>query len=179
MALIDPRILTLIETLAEVGADRLAFEILEGVQAGEVLEESHDKLRHTQLSVRSRGQPIKVWGFEEPAPEPLSRPRTGDAQLSWAAAYVNQRLRDAVMMLDQSFHELESLLSTASTLERPAVISPTSGNITAVLKDDERELSVHRGGLASPSSEAHKVWPQIDSTSWHYPCSYASACHPF
>ena len=48
MAVIDRRLLTLIETLMAVGADWLAFEIFEGVQADGVSEETDDHSRVVQ-----------------------------------------------------------------------------------------------------------------------------------
>ena len=39
MAILEARLLPLIETLAEAGADWLAFEVVDGIRAGRVAEE--------------------------------------------------------------------------------------------------------------------------------------------
>ncbi len=153
MAIIDSRLLSLIETLVDVGADWLAFEILEGVQTGEVAEEPREKLRITQLNVRSRTRPVKERPWDDAGPAPSVRLRVGDAQLLWAAAYVNQRLRDAVFMLDASFDQIERILSIGPTHEGGPTVPATRGGMTFVLQTDERELSVNKNGLGAAGAE--------------------------
>jgi hypothetical protein len=142
--LIDTRILPLIETLVQVGADWLAFEVLEGIQAGEVSEEPHEKLRLAQESVRSKKRPIKQRPLEEPSGPPAALLRLDEAQLVWAAAYVSQRLRDSVVMLEQSFERLEAIsISSKLRLHDASRQNP----ITVVLQTGERQTSVIRDSL--------------------------------
>jgi hypothetical protein len=161
MAIIDSRILPLIETLVHVGADWLAFEVLEGIQAGEVSEEPHEMLRFTQMSVRSRKQPVNVRPLEEPSAQPIGLPRLGNAQLVWAAAYISGRLRDAVFMLERSFDQLENV-SSLSQDRRQVGLGQSA--ITVVLQTGEAQLSVSRYTLDEAKvglellSQALKGW---------------------
>src|SRR4051812_20982308 len=107
MATLDPRILDLIETLTIARLDWLAFEIVEGIQAGYVPTESSETLADTRRRVREDDQP-KATG--EPKPVTLeSEPVEGDAQINWAAKYVGERLDATLVYLAESIENLDAL----------------------------------------------------------------------
>ena len=165
MAIIDPRLLPLIETLVAADVDWLAFEILEGVQVGEVLEESFEKLRLTQERVRSTKRlSLKEHGAEESVLTPVSNPRTGNAQLLWAARYINQRLWDAVSMVSASFDQIEVILSTLAPKAAPP--SPViHGAVTVVLQQpDEREATLSRNGAGAARAGLEQL--QLALNAW-------------
>lgn len=96
MAILDPRLLPLLETLAETGADWLAFEIVDGVRRGREPEEPEDLLAAVRERVRS-GQYVKRLFSAVP---PVVEPILGDDQIVWAANYVAARLDGALTDLD-------------------------------------------------------------------------------
>jgi hypothetical protein len=90
LAILDPRLLELIETLVAARLDWLAFELIEGVQAGHPPEESEDALVVARESIRGNAQP-KPRG-EPQAVTVEARPIPPKEQIEWAAAYVEERL---------------------------------------------------------------------------------------
>lgn len=150
MAAIDRRLLPLIEALAAVDADWLAFEILEGVQRGRVAEETHDDLLLTQQKVRAarrkksteRQRPHRV----SPA---AAQPITGDDQIDWVVSYVNERIQDVVSMGDATLEELNAILFTSVPPQVRLTLPPPTDGVTLVLQtDDEQERIVRRDDVA-------------------------------
>jgi hypothetical protein len=103
----DPRLFELITLLAEVGADWLGFEILDGVRHGFAVEESREALLNAQMAARFGRRPQ----IEKERTAAFSVPQElhGDEQLAWAANYVVERLTDEAEMLDASFEQLNIL----------------------------------------------------------------------
>jgi hypothetical protein len=151
MATIDRRLLPLIEALAAVDADWLAFEILEGLQRGRVAEETHDNLLFTQQTVRSAKRKKSA---ERPRPDLVSSPAppqpiTGDDQIDWAVSYVNERIQDVVSMGDATLEELNAILYTSVPPEVRLTVSPPTDGVTLVLQtDDEQQRSFRRDDIA-------------------------------
>lgn len=100
MATPDPRLFELITLLADVGADWLGLEILDGVRAGLAVEESRDALVNAQMAARFGHRP--QIDKERALFFPLAKELRGDEQLTWAAAYVIERLSDEAEMLNAS-----------------------------------------------------------------------------
>lgn len=128
MAILDPRLLELIETLVAARLDWLAFELIEGVQAGRPPEESEEALAAARESIRSNAQP-KARG--EPQAIGLeARPIPPHEQVKWAAAYVEERLGEALEQLQASIDTLDFVVE--GTAERPdkagAVAQPTDAS---------------------------------------------------
>lgn len=105
MAVLDPRLLPLLETLAGVGADWLAFEIVDGVRRGreplepeELLQAARERVRSPQLSERlSADIPI------------VADPILGNDQIIWAANYVAARLDGVLADLDEGYAMIEAV----------------------------------------------------------------------
>jgi hypothetical protein len=137
MAMIDPRLLPLIETLIAVDADWLAFEILDGIQLGRVVEETREDLQSTRLAVRT-AKHQKRRSEERAEPPPAATPLVGDEQIDWAANYVAARLSDAVSMLGATLDQLNQIVSSAE--ESPAATSDqTSKREVDLVLREERE----------------------------------------
>lgn len=148
MATLDPRLIDLIETLTRARLDWLAFELIEGIQAGRPELESEAALARTRDAIqndaapRARGEP----GQPSPAPEPL----VGDDQIDWAADYVGERLDTLLAQLDQSIDTLDLIVEggdgqakIAPYDERIASIVVLSGG-EAVRKSRREELEEAR-----------------------------------
>jgi hypothetical protein len=90
MAIIDPRITPLIETLIALGADFIALEILIAIQRGMVDEDSEDQLREAREAVGLFRQGNQPAGFM-PAGEANVRHLNGEEQIEFAAEYVIER----------------------------------------------------------------------------------------
>lgn len=128
MAILDPRLLELIETLVAARLDWLAFELIEGVRAGRPPEESEEALAVARESIRGNAQP-KSRG-EPQAISKEAKPIPPDEQIEWAAAYVEERLDEAIKQLQTSIDSLDFVVE--GTIERPdkagAVAQPTGAS---------------------------------------------------
>jgi hypothetical protein len=115
VAILDPRLLELIETLVAARLDWLAFELIEGIQTGRSPEESHEALAAARVSIRGNAQP-KAHG--EPQAIGLeAKPIPPHEQVEWAAAYVEERLGEALDQLQTSIDALDFIVE--GTTERP------------------------------------------------------------
>jgi hypothetical protein len=156
MAILDSRLIPLTETLAAADADWLAFELLDGLRQGRVLEETHDELRKTQIAVRSARRPTR--SSEEPSsPPPAAEPIVGDDQIEWAAAYVSSRLSDAVSMLQTTLDQLDEIVSGAPTLDQPFEAAPSQEGVTLVLQVGDEVPRVRRVDAADARAALPKL----------------------
>jgi hypothetical protein len=156
MATLDSRLLPLIETLAAADADWLAFELLDGLRQGRVVEETHDELRRTQIAVRSAGRLTRR--SEEPSsPPPAAEPIVGDDQIEWAAAYVSNRLSDAVSMLQSTLDQLDEIVSGTSALDGPFKAASSEEGVTLVLQDGDEVPRVRRVEAADARAALPKL----------------------
>lgn len=152
MAILDPRLLELIETLLAARLDWLAFELIEGVQAGHPPEESEEALAAARESIRGNAQP-KARGEPQAVAEEV-KPIPPDEQIEWAAAFIEERLGEALAQFQVSIDALDSIVE--ATTERPdkagAVAQPTSApepRAVAVLLDIEGDRKSNRNDVAS------------------------------
>lgn len=164
MAILDARLLPLIEALAVVDADWLAFEILDGLRLGQVAEESRDNLQSTRNAVRSVKRPARrseEWAL---LPSSAAVPILGEEQIDWAANYVAKRISDAVLMLQAGLDQLEEIVSGTQPLDRSPSASAEKVGITLVLQTDDQGLSVSRDDAANATAallrlhEALRAW---------------------
>lgn len=113
MAILDPRVIPLIETLAAAGIDWLAFELIEGIRRGREAEETSEALSMSREQARQQGAP---WAKGEPqAGGPEAHPILGDAQIEWAARYISDRLDASLAELLASFDHLGELVGGQPT----------------------------------------------------------------
>lgn len=115
MAVLDPRLLPLIETLAAVGADWLAFEIIDGIRLGREPEEPETLLALARERVRL-GEPGERGSTKLPR---SSDPILGDDQVTWAAKYVLERIDSALADLSHGSAFLEAIVE-ATPSHRPS-----------------------------------------------------------
>jgi hypothetical protein len=157
MATIDKRLLPLIEALAAEGADWLAFEMLQGLRAGRVVEETPADLQSAQLLVRTAKRARRL--SDEPAsPPPAAEPITGDGQIDWAVAYVSRRLFDALSMLEGTLDQLDAIVFTPLLLEEQPALRASADRVTLVLETGpEQHVSVHRENAVT----ARAIFPEL------------------
>ena len=114
MATLDPPLLELVETLVAARLDWLAFELIEGIQAGRPPEEPEEALAAARESIRGNAQP-RARG-EPQAILVEANPILPDEQIEWAAAYVEERLGEALEQLQTSIDTLDFVVE--GTTER-------------------------------------------------------------
>ena len=105
MAVLDPRLLPLLGTLADTGVDWLAFEIVEMVRRGREPLEAEDILKEAREKVRSQVHSEHVT-LDIPV---VSEPILGDEQLTWAANYVAARLGGVLADLDAGYAMINAI----------------------------------------------------------------------
>lgn len=66
MAVLDPRLIPLIETLAAADLDRLAFEIIEGLRRGVESEEPAETLEMARADAREKRPPPERVAARDP-----------------------------------------------------------------------------------------------------------------
>lgn len=127
MAILDPRLLELIETLVAARLDWLAFELSEGIRLGRPPEEPEEALSAARKSIRSNAKP-KARGepqvmLAEPQPTPP------DEQVEWAAAYVEQRIEAALDQLLESIDALDFIVESTTEQQDPQDLPAKAGKI--------------------------------------------------
>ena len=152
MAVLNPRLLELIETLVAARLDWLAFELIEGIQAGHPPDEPEEALAAARTSIRSGKQP-KAHG-EPYAIAMEAKPIPPDEQIEWAAAYVEERLGEALEQLQASIDTLDFLVEgttgqpgEAGVLARPKDASkPRAVVVLLDLENDRKSGSDNVAG---------------------------------
>lgn len=117
MAILDLRVLELIETLVASRLDWLAFELIEGIRLGRTAEESEEALAAARYSIRGDAQP-KARGEPQVLPA-KAEPIPAGEQVEWAAAYVEERLETALEQLQASLDALDFIVESANEPEGP------------------------------------------------------------
>lgn len=156
MAILDSRVLELIETLVTARLDWLAFELIEGIRLGRTAEESEEALAAARQSIRSDTQP-KARGepkvlLAEPEPIPAGE------QVEWAAAYVEERLKTALEQLQASIDALDFIVESTNEPEDPqdlaqAASFKTEQATALVLLDVEGDRKSSREDVAGARDE--------------------------
>ena len=151
MAILDSRVLELIETLVAARLDWLAFELIEGIRLGRSPEEPEEALAAARQSIRSNAQP-KARGepqvlLAEPQPIPAGE------QVEWAAAYVEERLEAALEQLQASLDALDFIVETTTEPNDPQDLAAeasakTERGTTLVLLDIEGDRKSSREDIA-------------------------------
>ncbi len=151
MAILDARVLELIETLVAARLDWLAFELIEGIRLGRPAEESEEALAAARQSIRSDAQP-KARGephvfLAEPEPIPAGE------QVEWAAAYVEERLETALEQLHTSIDALDFIVESTNEPEdsqdlAQAASAKTEQGTALVLLDVEGDRKSRREDIA-------------------------------
>jgi len=140
MAILDRRILDLIETLAAARMDWLAFELIESLEKGRTSTEPPNILAVTRRKVRD-DDASRVIG----EPRPMSQePQSieGDDQIIWATKYVAERLDTTLAYLLQSIEALDAI--TRGAVRGTSHQADHASEQLVVLVDGEVQRQVKR-----------------------------------
>lgn len=150
MAVLDLRLLELVETLAAARLDWLAFELIEGVQAGHLAEEPEDALASARRSIRGDTQPKARGEPRVSAAEAKAIPL--EEQIEWAASYIERRLDEALEQLQSSIETLDFVVEgTTERLDRAGTAAQTADaprrQMVSVLLDESGDRKSDRDGV--------------------------------
>lgn len=157
MPSLDSRLLQLFETLVASNADWLIFELIEGIEAGVVLEETADDLASARIlarQVRESPRPI-----ERIAVSPESRPLEGDEQVAWAARYIGSRLEEALALMDASVERLNKLVDRQGDIG----IKGRRASVTLGLGDEDEVITVTSEGRTVAQLAVFDLLAALDS----------------
>jgi hypothetical protein len=164
MAILDPRLLALIETLAAEGADWLAFELIEGIQRGRESEEPEDALVSARVRARFGEQ-----GRREPIVSVRpAMPILGDDQIVWAATYVSQRLDSALNDLAGASDALNAIAAAPSSQrerEEEQHLQGPPAPINIVINDEE-VLTASHGEIETARDAIEELRSALDNWSF-------------
>jgi hypothetical protein len=138
MATIDPRLIPLIETLVNSGADWLAFEILDGIRLGRPQISPEEEVRAARDAVWSfrRGHAPPNLETREAAVAPL----VGDDQIRFAEEYTINRIFQSIAMAENSLMQLNQIAD--QTVEAVAARgSRTKESVVLRWTDGEESLT--------------------------------------
>jgi hypothetical protein len=157
LATLDPRLFQLFETLVESSADWLVFELIEGIEAGNVAEETADDLASARiLAGQERESPRPL---ERIAVSPESWPLEGDDQVVWAARYVGGRLKEVLAMMDASAERLNMLLERHGD----SGMKELRSSVVLGLCLNDENITVGPGGRAVAQSAITDLFSGLDS----------------
>ena len=148
MAILDTRLLPLIETLVASGADWLAFEVIEGVRIGRSVEETSERLKMARHAVRTADRQTRHLEETPQVSNPV--PIIRDAQIEWAADYVGTRLADVGLMLQSALAGLNAVVYGA--FEGRTAEPGDDAGVTLQLEIPEGTLKMKKADLESAIS---------------------------
>lgn len=114
--MIEPRIYSLLQTLAAADLDWLSREILDGLTAGRVAAASPEQMELARKLANRRDQ-YAVFAGSEQFEVAGDKPFTNDEQINYAADYTVARLTDVIKTMETSLGSLERLLKDRDPLE--------------------------------------------------------------
>ena len=162
MAILDRRLIPLIEMLTELGIDWLAFELMEVIRLGREPVEGEDQLALArQVARHGKAETFKSVTFEgDPEDSVLAEPLLGDGQLEWAARYVGERIEAVLAEMFASIGALDDIV--ASGRDRSAKDGEAS--TVLVLLDAEADQPV--GVTQIEEAQAHVAQLRRSLASW-------------
>ena len=140
MAILDRRLIPLIEMLTELGIDWLAFELLEGIRLGREPVEGEDQLALARQAARhGTAETFKAVTFEgDPEDSVFAEPLLGDIQLEWAAHYVGNRIEAILAEMSASIGALDEIVASG----RDRAATDDKASTVLVLLDTEEDQPV-------------------------------------
>ncbi len=161
-AVLDPKGENATKTARTSGLDWLAFELIDGIKAGRVEEESEEALEDARLAVRSDEQPTASAqpAFFVAPPQPI----IGDAQIEWATDYVASRLNDTLGQLDQAIDALDAIAAGDSESPNLGQVMPDMG-VTIVLTDGEAPRKARREDAVAAREAIPKLRAALETWS--------------
>lgn len=159
MAILDPRLFDLFETLRSSQLDWLIFELMEGIQAGKHPSESPDALAQARRDVRSDRSPEFDFG-----PTSEAVPISGDDQIEWAVDYVANRLDATLAELGRAAANLDIIVNgNASKAANTAKQGPQEVMIELADGDGSRKLE--RNDIVAASTELPGLRKELEAWS--------------
>ena len=136
MAILDRRLIPLVEMLTEIGMDWLAFELIKGIERGEEPIENEEALALAREKARKHriGKVVRV-----PSDNVVGEPLLGDRQLEWVAHHVFERLKATLAQMLASLDALDELVT--SDHERQGEIAESSA---VLVLDNVEDRAVSR-----------------------------------
>ena len=107
MAILNQRLVPLIEILTELGVDWLAFELIDGIRRGEEPEEDERALALTRERTKT-GHPVEMQQY--PPADDGPKPYADDGQLEWAVRYICERLGATLTEMTDSIDVLDEIV---------------------------------------------------------------------
>ena len=157
MAILDRRLTPIIEMLAELGMDWLAFELIEGVRRGQELVENEDAL---ELARQWRRRTREAENFaRNPEDSVEGEPLLGDAQLEWAAGYVHERLEATLAEMSASLGALDKIVVSG----REPQTKTTEPSAVLVLLDAEEDRKVSRTQVEEAQAQLPKLSESLEA----------------
>ena len=156
MAILDRRLVPLVELLTEIGMDWLAFELMEGIERGQEPIENEDALALAREQAR-RNRIEKV--VRVPSENVVGKPILGDKQLEWVADHVYERLEATIAQMLASLDALDELV--ASDRKREGEIAEPIA--VSVVLDTEEDRAVSRIEAAEAQAHLGALRQSLDS----------------
>ncbi|MGI4794257.1 MAG: hypothetical protein ACRYG8_09290 [Janthinobacterium lividum] len=160
MAVLDVRVLELVETLVRSRLDWLAFELISAIEAGRPVDEPEEALEAARRSIRSGDQPKAR--SEPQATLALPEPIPADEQVDFAAEYVEERLDAALVQLQASIETLDAIVEGTTgnpKLREAAALDARTARVTTVAVVLEIEGD-RRSGLEGVAN-ARRTFPVL------------------
>lgn len=152
MAILDRRLIPLIEILTDLGLDWLAFEMVDGIRRGREPEETAQDLMVARKQVRD-GEMKSV--ESKPIESVEAELLLGDDQLNWAADYLAERLEAIFAEMSASLNNIDGIIGTTDS-HLPAA--------SLVLRDGEEDWTVDDAIVKEAQSQLPKLRKAL--TSW-------------
>ena len=150
MAILDRRLTPIIEMLAKLGMDWLAFELIEGVRRGQEPVENEDALELARRGVRVRDAEIFA---RNPGDGVEGEPLLDDAQLEWAARYIHERLEATLAEMSASLGALDKIVDS----RREQQTKSTKASAVLVFLDAEEDRKVSRTQVEEAQAQLPKL----------------------
>lgn len=159
MAILDPRLFDLFETLRASQLDWLIFELMDGIQAGIRPTESLDDLAQARRDVRSD----RSYEFSYP-PVSEASPISGDEQIEWAVQYVTDRLDATLAELTRSANNLDAILS-GDGAKSANIVKRGPGEVIVELSDSDGGRKLGRDDILAASAGLPRLRKELEAWS--------------
>ena len=153
MAILDRRLIPLIDALPEAGADWLVFELIEGIRRGFEETEGEDALAQVRANVRTGVSPKK--GEEPRIDASVSVPISGDDEIEWAVKHVSARIETTLAEMTASLISLDAIVNGYDVESARGV--KTGFKAAIVLLDDDNIFEANFANVVEGRDAAAKL----------------------
>lgn len=155
MAILNQRLVPLIETLIELGIDWLAFELIDGIRRGEEPEEDE---RALALTRERAGTTHSIAMEQSPWADDGPKAYSDNGQLDWAVRYIHERLAATLNEMMGSIDMLDDIVDDGNT-ER---VLPAGASAVLVLLGGE-EHPVGRAQVEAAQGRLPELRKALDA----------------